>query len=240
MALRIRNWKSFQHYQYRKPPWIKLYREILEDKQWHELSGDTAKGLIMLWLIASEADGYLPDSATLAFRLRISENRAIALLSDCSHWIEGYASDVLAACYQGAIPEKSRVETESEKSKNPENLSPAKTAGVELGSPKFHEFWQAYPKKVDKQETLRCWVKGLCDGIHGEILAGLEKWKQTAQWADTDSIPYPSTWLSKRRWRDTPEVSQKLSASEQKARKTDEAIERVRERMRIAAPQDSD
>src|SRR5689334_20386275 len=109
MALRIRNWKSFQHYNYRKPPWIKLYRELLDDKQWHELSGDTAKGLIMLWLIASEYDGELPDSSTLAFRLRISENRAIALLSDCSHWIEDDASTVLARREQDATSEKSRV-----------------------------------------------------------------------------------------------------------------------------------
>src|SRR5437016_12634195 len=95
LLARIRNWKKFQHYTRRRPPWIKLYREILDDKQWHELSGESAKGLIMLWLIASENNGELPDSKTLAFRLRISENRVTALLSDCCHWIEQDASTQL-------------------------------------------------------------------------------------------------------------------------------------------------
>lgn len=117
---RIRNWKKFQHYNHRRPPWIKLYREILDDVEWHQLSGESAKGLISLWLIASEENGELPDSKTLAFRLRISENRVIALLSDCSHWIESDASTPLASCKQDATPEKSRerVETETEKEKS--------------------------------------------------------------------------------------------------------------------------
>ena len=114
MKLRIRNWEKFQHYKFRKPPWIKLYREILDDSDWHKLCGESAKGLIMLWLIASEEDGYLPASDVLAFRLRISENRVIALLSDCSKWFEDDASVVLASCYQDAIPE---TETETEQSK---------------------------------------------------------------------------------------------------------------------------
>lgn len=228
MALRIRNWKSFQHYKFRKPPWIKLYRELLDDKQWHEVSGDTAKHLIMLWLIASEADGYLPDSSTLAFRLRISENRVLALLSECSHWIEGFASDVLADGYQDATPE-----TETETEKRRENTSPTKTVGVasELGSAEFRQFWGAYPRKLDRQEAVRAWVKGLCDGSIGAILAGLECWKRTEQWQDVDKIPYPSTWLNKRRWKDTPQVTAKLSPAEQKARKTDEAIERFKQRL---------
>lgn len=110
--LRIRNWSKFQHYKFRSPAWIKLYRELLDDPEWHALSGESAKGLIMLWLIASEADGYLPASNVLAFRLRISENRVIALLSDCSNWFEGDASTLLAGCYQRASTEKSRDRVE--------------------------------------------------------------------------------------------------------------------------------
>lgn len=109
------------------------------------------------------------------------------------------------------------------------NTSPTKTVGGELGSYEFRAFWNAYPKRVDRQEALRSWVKGLLDGSLGEILAGLEKWKATEQWSEYDKIPYPSTWLNKRRWRETPEAS--VSKAENKARKTDEAIERVRARL---------
>ena len=115
--LRIRNWSKFQHYSQRRPPWIKLYREILDDPQWHGLSGDSAKGLIMLWLIASEEDGFLPDTITLAFRLRISLTRVTTLLSECSHWFEHDASGKLAPRKQNAVPEtekRRKEETEKE------------------------------------------------------------------------------------------------------------------------------
>lgn len=110
--MKIRNWEKFQHYKYRNPPWIKLYRDLLNDPDWFELSGESAKGLMMLWLIASEADGYLPASNVLAFRLHISENRITSLLSDCSKWLEDDASNVLASCKQDAIPEyRDRVQS---------------------------------------------------------------------------------------------------------------------------------
>ena len=110
--LHIRNWERFQHYKFRSPPWIKLYKELLDEPKWHNLSDRAAKGLIMLWLIASEQGGYLPDSKTLAFRLRISENELSSLISQLSEWLEGDASEVLARRYQLATTEKSREETE--------------------------------------------------------------------------------------------------------------------------------
>jgi hypothetical protein len=76
MATRIRNWKHFQHYKNRRPPWIKLHRDILDDPDWHALTGDSAKVLISLWLIASDdndKDGKLPSIRKLAFRLRMTE-----------------------------------------------------------------------------------------------------------------------------------------------------------------------
>ena len=73
-GLRIKNWEKFQHFKDRRPPWIKLYRDIMDDVEWHDLKGNHAKALIALWLIASENDGNLPEIRTLAFRLRCSES----------------------------------------------------------------------------------------------------------------------------------------------------------------------
>ncbi len=42
MTYRIKGWVKFQHFKDRRPPWIKLYRDILEDPDWHDLDGDTA------------------------------------------------------------------------------------------------------------------------------------------------------------------------------------------------------
>jgi len=71
MRYKIKNWEKFQHYKDRKPLWIKLYRDILDSRDWAALSGIAAKTLIMVWLIGSEYDGTLPLNDVLAFRLRI-------------------------------------------------------------------------------------------------------------------------------------------------------------------------
>ena len=88
MTYAVKDWKKFQHFKDRKPPWIKLYRDILDDKQWHDLDPVAAKFLVMLWLIASEKDnGILPDSAELAFRLRMSVRDVDKTISKLSHWV---------------------------------------------------------------------------------------------------------------------------------------------------------
>jgi len=100
--VKIKNWEKFQHYKDRSPHWIKLYKSILDDVEWHNLSGDDAKALIMLWLIAAEAQGQLPHLKQLAFRLRMKEVDAGKLLTRLTPWLVQDASNVLADCYQDA------------------------------------------------------------------------------------------------------------------------------------------
>ena len=58
--LTVKNWKDFQHYGKRNPPWIKLHRSLLDDYAFCELP-DQAKGhLMLLWLIASQNNGMVP------------------------------------------------------------------------------------------------------------------------------------------------------------------------------------
>ena len=85
--LKVKDWDRFQHFKDRKPLWIKLYRDLLNDIQWHELSGDDAKTLVMLWLISSENDGELPSIKELAFRFRMQEKPIKTTISRLSHWL---------------------------------------------------------------------------------------------------------------------------------------------------------
>lgn len=83
--MRIKNWRKFQMYKHRSPPWIKLHRDLLERREWVELDAGAAKLLISLWILAAETDGELPDAATIAWRLRMPEKevaRCLALLGD--------------------------------------------------------------------------------------------------------------------------------------------------------------
>lgn len=110
----VKGWNKFQHYGNRAaPPWIKLYRSLLDNPDFHALDDWSARLLVSLWLIASEASGYLPASKVLAFRLRRTEDEILSGLSRLYGFIEHRASNVLAKSYQDAMPEERRVEEKS-------------------------------------------------------------------------------------------------------------------------------
>jgi hypothetical protein len=117
----VKNWSKFQHYQTgdraKSPEWIKVYRHLLDDLEWHELDGDAAKMLVNLWMLAAENGGTLPPIKVIAFRLRCTEKQINSVLSRLPHWIEVEASDPLAGDYQDATLEEEREEEENKKEK---------------------------------------------------------------------------------------------------------------------------
>jgi len=119
--MQIKNWKKFQHFKDRKPPWVKLYRDLLDDIEWFELDPKAAKVLVMLWLIASEDDGNIPTAKQLAFRLRMSEKETEVCISKLSHWLEQGDSEVISTRYQDDAPE---TERETERETETECISP--------------------------------------------------------------------------------------------------------------------
>lgn len=115
MILRPKNWQSFQHYKDRRPPWIKLYRNLLDDKDYLRLPTASRALAPCLWLLASESETGEFDGSVdnIAFRLRLTDKEVEQGLK---HLIDkGFfevASGVLASCLQDAIPETER-ETEN-------------------------------------------------------------------------------------------------------------------------------
>jgi len=119
--MRIKNWTKFQHFKDRRPPWVKLYRDILDDLEWHELDPFAAKVLVMLWLIASENEGQIPDNKTLAFRLRLTEVKTKEIIIKLSHWLEQDDINKISKGYQIDLPEReteTELETETKREKN--------------------------------------------------------------------------------------------------------------------------
>lgn len=115
--MRIKNFAKFQHFKDRRPPWVKLYRDLLDDPDWHELDAEASKVLVMLWLIASEDEeqnGNLPDMKKLAFRLRMDQKRLEKLCIKLSHWLERDDINAISERYQSDAPE-TETETETER-----------------------------------------------------------------------------------------------------------------------------
>lgn len=99
--MRVKGWAKFQHFKDRKPPWIKLYRDLLDDLEWFQLPPESAKLLINLWLIASENNGNLPDIKVISFRCHTDIKVISKILPTLSHWLE--ESEANSSMYQDDI-----------------------------------------------------------------------------------------------------------------------------------------
>lgn len=124
MKIVPKNWREFQHYKDRNPPWIRLHRKLLDDKDFHKLPVESRALAPMLWLLASESmDGQInADLEDLAFRLRTDERSIKKALDPLL--LRGFfevvqdASTTLAPRPHVAVPEtealQSNTETEAE------------------------------------------------------------------------------------------------------------------------------
>lgn len=110
--LRVKNWEEFQHYKDRNPPWIKLHRTLLDDYEFSRLQDASKAHLMLIWLFASQRNGYVPDDpAFLKKKLGLEREPNLKLLIDHGLLIpEQDASKALADCQQVAPREEKRRE----------------------------------------------------------------------------------------------------------------------------------
>ena len=195
--LSIKNWTKFQHYQTGRgaPPWIKLYRDLLNDRNWHLLEPEAAKFLVSCWLIASENEGNLPNIETLAFRLRLASKEVVKLISLCNNWIISDDSNVLAERYQHATPE-TETDTETDKKR----INSPKQVRTQYGED-FEVFWSKYPKdaNMSKKEAFTAW-KRLSEEDRKLATEGLEGFTAYCR-ANPDYRPIHAVrYITRARW----------------------------------------
>jgi len=62
--LRVKNWADFQHYANRRPPWIKLYNDLMDDDDRFEALDELHQWqLVRIWLMASKSSRFTLDEA---------------------------------------------------------------------------------------------------------------------------------------------------------------------------------
>lgn len=153
--LRPRGWDKFQHYKDRCPPWIKLHRDLLTNRDFMSLPIAGKALAPMLWLLASESKDGVFDASfeELQFRLHISQKDyqdGLKCLID-KNFFES-ANGVLAECLQTAIPE-----TERETEKRQKAPVVAKPDGVS------DSVWQEFcsHRKAKKAKVTQLVVDGI-------------------------------------------------------------------------------
>jgi hypothetical protein len=84
-----------------------------------------------------------------------------------------------------------------------------KKTNTEIHTPVFGEaftsWWEAYPRKENKKDAVAAWnrltpTSELAEKVLRALAAQKEQWRAEAR--ERRYIPYPATWLNKRRWED--------------------------------------
>lgn len=119
--IRVTDWRTFQHYKDRSPPWIKLHREQILDNRAYRALPDGAQALLVdLWLLASEGDGKVKDDLrNLEFRLRRPRDEIAANLQKLAdaglvQWKDGNASGLLPDASADMLAPASDLQTRGE------------------------------------------------------------------------------------------------------------------------------
>lgn len=163
--MKIKNWSKFQHFKDRRPLWIKLYRDLLDDRLWNELDPLSSKVLVTLWLLASEdseMEGKLPDIKTIAWRMRMSEKQVTECIFKLSHWLEHDDINLISNGYQVDAPEKRRDREEKKTEKEieaPEGVS--------------HEVWDSFVKQRKAKKAQ----------ITENVMTAIDREAQKAGWS---------------------------------------------------------
>jgi hypothetical protein len=221
MAIIIKNWHKFQHFKDRRPPWIKLYRDILDDPQWWALPAESARVLVAFWLIASEdpeKNGTLPDERTLLFRLRPMTGKQLREhVTALSHWLIQDDITMISPRYQDDTPE-TETETETEtntpltplaggnelfaaqepqaetpKAKRERKRKRKQQAIAE--TPGFTRFWEAWPKggrKAGREQCMAKWAARNLEQEADKIVNGVEAAKKHRDWTKQDGDFIPA------------------------------------------------
>lgn len=200
---RVKDWKRFQHYNDRNPPWIRLHKDILDNFDFQCLP-DASKALApMMWLLASEhkdiksgvIDG--PDDK-IAFRLRMSADKfkqSIKPLIEKKFFeILHIDSTVLATCLQVATPETDSTETDSTETEE------EKTIKKEF-SENFIMFFDLFPRKRrgNRDRAWSAWKTAIKRDSEENIIAGLKKYIESDE-VRRGFAKGAQAWLNDDRW----------------------------------------
>jgi hypothetical protein len=179
----IKDFDSFQHFKKANPPWVKMYRSTFCNREFMRLPVASKFLYLGLVMLASEGCNRVPyDLQYISHRLAttFSQNDLTPLYK--AGLLEAAASTVYRVA---SLSVETETETETETD--------------------FDVFWKAYPRKVGgKKNALKAWGKAEDRPPLADILAAIERAKQTEQWKRDGGqfIPYPATWLNKGMWDD--------------------------------------
>jgi hypothetical protein len=101
----------------------------------------------------------------------------------------------------------------------------------------FNEFWNAYPRKIDKAKAFRAFKSALKRTKFEDILAGVLAYRSDPK-RDPDFTKYPATWLNNDSWENAAALPEAFVSQrrEKELEHSDKVLQELRELEAQAAP----
>lgn len=179
--IEIKNWKNFQHYKDRNPPWIKLHYELITSHDW-VIWDDASKLLaVACMMIASRNEGRIPaDESYIQKVAHLQKKPDLNPLIKSGFFVD--ASALLADA-------SAKTETEAYKQEDNKNVD-------------FDSFYKLYPNKKAPSEAEKSYHRALKVDTHENIMLGLKLYCESVKSSEKKFIAHPATWLNQGRWKD--------------------------------------
>ena len=97
----------------------------------------------------------------------------------------------------------------------------------------FQEFWNAYPRKLDKAKAFRAFKSALKRAKFEDILAGVIAYRNDPK-RDPDYTKYPATWLNNDAWENAASVPDVDPSAIRKQREREASQEFLEEQAKLA------
>jgi hypothetical protein len=120
------------------------------------------------------------------------------------------------ACHRMPYDTDTDTDTETETETDTDTPLPSPRAEEEArgegdeSAPSFDDFWQAYPKKINRRRAREAWSRALLrsPGIERGILSALSRAKRSdRRFQSSAYTPHPANWLADEPWRDPPPMA---------------------------------
>lgn len=116
--LRVKNFERMQHYKDRRPPWIKLYVDMLEDDELAEMPKEARLLYCLLLLVAALKDNRFPANPVwISEEVRMPlgpVRKGLASLLDSGHLLAASLADIELVGASPRVRPRARGETETE------------------------------------------------------------------------------------------------------------------------------
>lgn len=121
---------------------------------------------------------------------------------------EGVGTSESHQVVRGRTPRCSVDVPQNSQEQSQNSQTPSSAPSARDSDDGFDRWWSHFPRKVDKGHARKAYRSALKRTTVDELLAGVQRFAETARSLDRQFVPHAATWLNGDRWADEPAAVQ--------------------------------